>query len=150
MRSPRNMLWSPGGCEACLINATLFGLNGQHASGCRWSRRSCTGDRLLSLLCDDRMLGMIVPVAEIELHDEVEHWINGLDDADWDRVRIVIDRWASLGSLARMPFSKPLPRLDVTPNHVPVYERWQGRTVDNVPQTTEQRAFRSCSCSQGG
>jgi hypothetical protein len=47
-------------------------------------------------------------VTEIELHDEVENWIDGLDDADWDRVRVVIDRFVILGSKARMPLSKPL------------------------------------------
>ena len=47
-------------------------------------------------------------MTEIELHDEVENWIDGLDDADWDRVRIVIDRLMTVGSNARMPFSRPL------------------------------------------
>jgi hypothetical protein len=47
-------------------------------------------------------------VGEIELHDEVANWIDGLDDADWDRVQIVVDKLMTLGSQARMPLSKPL------------------------------------------
>jgi putative component of toxin-antitoxin plasmid stabilization module len=47
-------------------------------------------------------------VVEIELHDEVEQWIDSLGNAEWDRTRIVIDRLVSLGPQARMPLSKPL------------------------------------------
>lgn len=52
--------------------------------------------------CDDRL------VAEIELHDEVLDWLLDLDDADWDRTVVVIDRLATLGSQARMPMSRSL------------------------------------------
>lgn len=50
----------------------------------------------------------MIGVGEVELHDEVANWIDGLDDADWDRVQIVIDKLMNLGSQARMPLSKPL------------------------------------------
>ncbi len=42
-------------------------------------------------------------VAEIELHDEVVEWMAALDDAEWDRTVVVIDRLIALGSSARMP-----------------------------------------------
>jgi ribosome-binding protein aMBF1 (putative translation factor) len=47
-------------------------------------------------------------VAEVELHDEVAEWMDSLDDAEWDRTVVVIDRLAALGSAARMPLSKSL------------------------------------------
>jgi putative component of toxin-antitoxin plasmid stabilization module len=47
-------------------------------------------------------------VAELELHDEVVEWMDTLDDAEWDRTLVVIDRLATLGSSARMPLSKSL------------------------------------------
>ena len=47
-------------------------------------------------------------VVEVELHDEVVDWLNGLGDDDWNRVVVVIDRLASLGSRARMPLSRSL------------------------------------------
>ena len=52
--------------------------------------------------CDDHR------VVEIELHDEVLDWLIDLDDADWDRTVVVIDRLAALGSQARMPMSRSL------------------------------------------
>jgi hypothetical protein len=51
---------------------------------------------------------MFMAVVEIELHEEVDNWIDGLDDADWDRVQVVVDRLMTLGSQARMPLSKSL------------------------------------------
>jgi putative component of toxin-antitoxin plasmid stabilization module len=47
-------------------------------------------------------------VAEIELHDEVVDWMLDLDEAEWDRTVVVIDRLATLGSTARMPLSRSL------------------------------------------
>jgi putative component of toxin-antitoxin plasmid stabilization module len=47
-------------------------------------------------------------VAELELHDEVVEWMATLDDAEWSRTVVVIDRLAALGSSARMPLSRSL------------------------------------------
>jgi phage-related protein len=47
-------------------------------------------------------------VAEVELHDEVVDWMLDLDDDEWDRTVVVIDRLAMLGSAARMPLSRSL------------------------------------------
>jgi ribosome-binding protein aMBF1 (putative translation factor) len=47
-------------------------------------------------------------VAEIELHDAIVEWMDSLDDDDWDRTVVVIDRLATLGSTARMPLSTSL------------------------------------------
>jgi putative component of toxin-antitoxin plasmid stabilization module len=47
-------------------------------------------------------------VADIELHDEVVDWMDSLDDDEWDRTVVVIDRLAALGSSARMPLSRSL------------------------------------------
>jgi putative component of toxin-antitoxin plasmid stabilization module len=47
-------------------------------------------------------------VAELELHDEIVEWMDTLDEAEWDRTVVVIDRLATLGSSARMPLSKSL------------------------------------------
>ena len=51
---------------------------------------------------------MIVRVPEIELHDEITQWLDSLDDAEWDRALVVIDRLAALGPSARMPLSRSL------------------------------------------
>jgi putative component of toxin-antitoxin plasmid stabilization module len=59
-------------------------------------------------LCDDRVPAIIVEVAEVELHDEVTNWMRTLDDEEWDRTVVVIDRLAELGSSARMPMSRGL------------------------------------------
>jgi hypothetical protein len=45
---------------------------------------------------------------ELELHDEIVEWMDSLNDEEWDRVVVVLDRLATLGSTARMPFSKSL------------------------------------------
>jgi phage-related protein len=45
---------------------------------------------------------------DVEVHDEVTRWLMGLDDNDWNRAAVVIDRLATLGSAARMPLSKSL------------------------------------------
>jgi hypothetical protein len=47
-------------------------------------------------------------VAEVELHDEVVDWIASLDDDDWQRTVVVIDRLAGMGPTARMPLSRSL------------------------------------------
>jgi len=51
---------------------------------------------------------MMDGVAEIEAHDEIVEWFDELSQNDWKRVAVVIDRLASLGSKARMPFSRSL------------------------------------------
>jgi hypothetical protein len=62
-------------------------------------------------------------VAEVELHDEVVEWMDTLDDVEWDRTIVVIDRLATLGSSARMPLSKSLGgglfELRLTPGSTP-------------------------------
>ena len=45
---------------------------------------------------------------ELELHDEIVEWMDSLNDEEWDRTVVVLDRLATLGSTARMPFSKSL------------------------------------------
>lgn len=47
-------------------------------------------------------------MAVIELHDEIVDWMDSLDDDEWDRTVVVIDRLAELGSSARMPLSRSL------------------------------------------
>jgi hypothetical protein len=47
-------------------------------------------------------------VAEVELHDEVTQWMDVLNDDDWERTVIVVDRLADLGAAARMPFPRSL------------------------------------------
>lgn len=47
-------------------------------------------------------------MAELELHEEVVEWMDMLDEAEWDRTVVVIDRLAALGSSARMPLSRSL------------------------------------------
>jgi len=47
-------------------------------------------------------------VLEIELHDEIADWMDTLDDSEWHRTVVVIDRLAELGSAARMPLSRSL------------------------------------------
>lgn len=49
-----------------------------------------------------------MPKPEIELHDEVVQWMDGLDDDDWERTVVAIDRLVALGAAARMPFSRSL------------------------------------------
>jgi hypothetical protein len=44
----------------------------------------------------------VVRVAELELHDEVVKWMDSLDDAEWARTVVVIDRLVALGASARM------------------------------------------------
>lgn len=47
-------------------------------------------------------------MAEVELHDEIEVWLNSLGQDDWERVVVIVDRLATLGSIARMPLSRSL------------------------------------------
>ena len=47
-------------------------------------------------------------MAEIELHAEVEAWLACLHRTEWERVVVIVDRLASLGSAARMPYSRSL------------------------------------------
>jgi hypothetical protein len=61
--------------------------------------------------CDDRSCAIIALmrqcpcVAALELHDQIVDWM-ALDDTEWNRTVVVIDRLATLGSSARMPLSK--------------------------------------------
>lgn len=59
-------------------------------------------------MCDHRKRAIVARVAELELHDEVVEWMDSLDDAEWDRTVVVIDRLVNLGSSARMPLSRSL------------------------------------------
>lgn len=47
-------------------------------------------------------------MADVELHDEIVEWMDSLDDDEWDRTVVVIDRLVALGSAARMPLSRSL------------------------------------------
>lgn len=47
-------------------------------------------------------------MAEIELLDEIVEWLDTLSVQEHDRVVVLIDRLADLGSRARMPFSRSL------------------------------------------
>ncbi len=42
------------------------------------------------------------------MRDEISEWMGGLDEPEWDRTVVIIDRLADLGSMARMPFSRAL------------------------------------------
>ena len=42
------------------------------------------------------------------MHDEIVDWLDSLDDDDWARVKVVVDRLAALGSSARTPLSRSL------------------------------------------
>ncbi len=50
----------------------------------------------------------VAGAVEVELHDEIVAWMDTLDDVEWDRTVVVIDRLATLGSSARMPLSRSL------------------------------------------
>ena len=50
----------------------------------------------------------MIRVVDVELHDEIVDWMDALDDDEWDRTVVVVDRLAELGSSARMPLSKSL------------------------------------------
>lgn len=45
---------------------------------------------------------------ELEVHDEVVEWFDSLNDSEWERVSIIVDRLAGLGPRARMPLSRSL------------------------------------------
>lgn len=47
-------------------------------------------------------------MAEVELHYEVVEWLETLTDREWERVVVIVDRLADLGSQARMPLSRSL------------------------------------------
>lgn len=47
-------------------------------------------------------------MAEIELHAEIEAWLDSLNRTEWERVVVIVDRLALLGSAARMPYSRSL------------------------------------------
>jgi len=51
---------------------------------------------------------MMAQVVDVELHDEVVDWMASLDDNQWQRTVVVIDRLAALGATARMPLSRSL------------------------------------------
>ena len=50
----------------------------------------------------------MMAVAGVEAHDEIVAWLDSLTEADWQRVSVIIDRLAELGSRARMPLSRSL------------------------------------------
>lgn len=47
-------------------------------------------------------------MADVELHDEVVDWLDTLNARQRDRVVVIVDRLADLGSKARMPLSRSL------------------------------------------
>lgn len=47
-------------------------------------------------------------MVEIELHGEIAAWLDTLTRDEWERVVVLIDRLAELGSSARMPLSRSL------------------------------------------
>ncbi|MCX6415654.1 MAG: hypothetical protein NTU77_13825 [Actinobacteria bacterium] len=47
-------------------------------------------------------------MAEVELLDEIVEWLATLSEQEHDRVVVLVDRLADLGSRARMPFSRSL------------------------------------------
>lgn len=47
-------------------------------------------------------------MAEVELLDEIVEWLGTLSEQEHDRVVVLVDRLADLGSRARMPFSRSL------------------------------------------
>ena len=51
---------------------------------------------------------MMVCVITVELHDEIVDWMDSLDDDEWNRVVVIVDRLAAVGSSARMPLSRSL------------------------------------------
>jgi hypothetical protein len=91
-------------------------------------------------------------VAEVELHDELVTWMLDLDDAEWDRTVVVIDRLATLGSTARMPLSRSLgeglfelavhPWPDRPSDHLPVHQGRPHRPAHHLPQATPERTHR--------
>ncbi len=93
---------------------------------------------------------MMVRAVTVELHDEIVDWMDSLDDGEWDRVVVVIDRLAALGSSARMPLSKSLGdglfelRFTLGPtrstDHVPIHQGRSGGAAHDLPQATQQRA----------
>ena len=47
-------------------------------------------------------------MADIEIHDEVVEWLNQLNEDDWHRAVVIIDRLAELDQMVRMPLSRSL------------------------------------------
>jgi len=54
------------------------------------------------------MMSGVTGVVGVELHDEIVEWMASLEESEWDRTVVTIDRLAGLGSHARMPFSRAL------------------------------------------
>jgi hypothetical protein len=48
-------------------------------------------------LYDDRVCAILTGVPAAELHAEITEWMDTLDESEWDRVVIAIDRLATLG-----------------------------------------------------
>jgi len=59
-------------------------------------------------LRDYRIAAILSAVAEVELHDEVVDWLFSLEDVQWKRAVVVVDRLAEIGAAARMPLSRSL------------------------------------------
>jgi len=103
-------------------------------------------------MCDDLL------VVEIEAHDEVVEWFDGLNQSEWDRASVVIDRLASLGPKARMPLSRSLGdslfevrfTLGSTARRITYRFTTDGRIVllTTFAQATQQRTSRSGPCPQ--
>jgi putative component of toxin-antitoxin plasmid stabilization module len=79
--------------------------NGTH--GCTGSQVEEVAHLMIALVRSSHRCDT-ADVAELELHNEVVEWIDSLDDSEWDRTVVVIDRLVALGSSARMPLSRSL------------------------------------------
>jgi putative component of toxin-antitoxin plasmid stabilization module len=47
-------------------------------------------------------------VVEVELHDEVLDWVEELNEIEWQRTSVIVDRLAAVAGAARMPLSRSL------------------------------------------
>jgi ribosome-binding protein aMBF1 (putative translation factor) len=98
------------------------------------------------------MNAIMISVAEVELHDEVVRWLDGLNDRDWDRTVVIVDRLADLGSQARMPLSRSLgegcsssgsPSGHRTPDQLPLHRGRPDHPADHSANNATTNATRS-------
>lgn len=47
-------------------------------------------------------------MVEVELHDEVLDWIEELNEVEWQRTCVIVDRLAAVAGADRMPLSRSL------------------------------------------
>ena len=75
---------------------------------------------------------MVFVVAEIEAHDEVVEWLDSLNDADWHRVAVVVDRLAVQGSSVAQSMTKE--------NKMANYSRWDDGKKRKGEPSADDRA----------